>query len=319
MLFLYASLLIIGILFLIRSGTWVVNSLTKVAQMLGASEYTVAFILMAAATSLPELAVGVSAALSGDPLLSLGNVIGSNIVNLTLILGFIAVAANGIKINEKTAGQDAWLIFVLTSAPLILMTDLKLSRGEGVLLLLLFAIYMGKLLRVREIIGERGKLLHLYENGILEWRVFTRQFSLLILSIAALLVAALIVTESASRFSFEVGVPEFIISLFILAIGTSLPELVFSLKTAFAKRGDLSIGNLLGSSVFNSTFILGITALISPIQIQEKTAFLVSAFAMIAAVFFTIFFIRTFGKISRREGFILVLFYLLFALAEWVF
>lgn len=319
MLFLYSALLITGIFLLIHSGTWVVNSLTKVPQMLGASEYAVAFILMAFATSLPELMVGFSAALNGNPLLSLGNVLGSNIVNLTLILGFITVAAGGIKIEDATAHKDAWLVFALSSAPLILMADLNLSRGEGLLLILLFTVYIGKLIRVREIIGKRGKLLHLYENGFLEWRLFVRQFSLLILSIAVLLISAFLVTESASRFSFAIGVPAFIIGLFVLAVGTSLPELVFSLKTAFAKQGDLSIGNLLGSSVFNSTFILGITALIAPIQIQGKTAFFISALAMTLSTFLVIIFIKTYGKISRREGMALVIFYLIFALAEWLF
>ena len=215
-------LLIGGIALLIRSGLWAVGALTKLSQFLGVSEYSVSFILMAFATTLPEFFVGLSAASGGKPLLSLGNVFGSNIVNLGLILGLIVLASGGIKIKDAAARSDSWIIFALAALPAVLMLDLKLSRLEGFLLITAFFAYLGHLLRLKDVLEGKAKAFRL--NGAVSVRVFFAQFGLFVVSAALLLLAAFLTIKGAKGISAALGASELIIGLFLLAIGTSLPE-----------------------------------------------------------------------------------------------
>jgi len=140
---------IVAAIVLARSSVFLVETLTKIALKLRISEFLVGFMLIAVGSSLPELLVGIVAATEGEPLLSLGNIIGSNIANLTIILGIPALVAGGIRIQSQVRNREIIFMNVLAIAPLLLLIDGTLSRGEGVLLLLLFAFYMYHLILQR--------------------------------------------------------------------------------------------------------------------------------------------------------------------------
>ncbi|MBI5147834.1 MAG: sodium:calcium antiporter [Parcubacteria group bacterium] len=303
-----------GIVILIRSGLWVVGALTKLAQFLGVSEYVASFILMAFATTLPEFSVGLSAAFSGNPALSLGNVFGSNIANLGLILGIIVLISGGIKVDDGVARRDSFLVFILASAPAILLLDFELSRWEGVFLILLFILYLSRLMHLREILAGRMKVFRI--NGPVGVGDFFKHARIFAVSSAVLLLSAFLLIEGAKGISAEMGVSELAIGLFFLAIGTSLPELSFGLRAALHHHEGLSVGNLLGAAVFNSTWVLGVTAVIAPIKIADGRMFWISAVAMIALVLLVNLFLRTKMAVSRREGAILAAIYAIFFIVE---
>ncbi len=304
-----------GIALLIRSGFWTVGALTKLSHFLGVSEYVVSFILMAFATTLPEFFVGVSAAVGGEPLLSLGNVFGSNIVNLGLILGLIVLVSGGIKIKDAAARDDSWIIFALAALPAILMLDLELSRLEGALLIVAFIAYLGHLFRLKDVFKGKTKIFRI--NGPVGVKDFFAQFGLFVVSAALLLLAAFLAIKGAKGISAAFGASELIIGLFLLATGTSLPEFFFGLRAALHHQGGLSVGNLLGAAVLNSTWVLGVTAVIAPVKMADGQMFLISAAAMLSLIFLVNLFLRSRLAISRGEGLVLLAVYAAFFAASF--
>jgi cation:H+ antiporter len=271
---------------------------------------------MAFATTLPELFVGITAGFRNLSVISLGNVIGSNLVNLSFILGIIAVAAKGIKVESRIAKKDTWISFFIILLPLFLLFDKKISRGEGFLLLLVFGWHIYYLLKSKDLFQHR---IHHIKNEITHAGKFFLNVLYFIFAAAFLILGALAVVESAKMVAVELYVPLSLISLVLIAFGTSLPELVFGMRAAIAKHEGLSLGNLFGAAVVNSTFILGITAIISPIQVENFRIILIGGIFMVVAVLFANIFIGTRNKLSWKEGLILIGFYLVFLVVEFLF
>lgn len=315
----------VGIFILIKSGAYLVRSLVNIAHFLNVSEFTLSFILMAFATTLPEFGVGISAAFSGRPLISLDNVFGSNILNLSFILGLVALIAGRISIDEKDKIHKSWFNFFLGISPLILMADFELSRWEGVVLILFFGLHLAKIFHLRELINHRhhfwGDFISHFGNygNVLSVKHFFKNIFIFIVAVISLLGSAYLVVKSAETLSMEIGAPSVLIALFIIAFGTSLPELIFGLRSALSRNGNLSLGNLFGASVLNSTWILGLTALISPIKISDITSFYISAAAMVLVLFLANLFLKTYNSINRREGILLIFIYLIFIFIQFTF
>ena len=155
MIFVYLFVFVIACYVLVRSGAILLNALTTLSRYFRLTEYVFAFILMAFATSVPELFVGLSAGVRNLSTISLGNVIGSNLVNLTFVLGAIAIVARGLTIESKIAKRDSWIIFFIALLPLFLLFDKQISRGEGFLLLVVFGWYIYHILRSKEAFQKR--------------------------------------------------------------------------------------------------------------------------------------------------------------------
>lgn len=312
-------ILIIAVVVLVRSSGMVVKSLTKLAQVLGLSEFVIAFILMSIATTLPEFFVGISAGFSGVSNLSLSNVIGSNIANLTLIAGIAAILSGGIKIKEKLIKQNVWSIFTLTLLFVILLNDGVLGRKDGAVLLFMFFGYLAYLYRQKgSFTGKlkvNGNQQTKTKNGNGGWgriRVFFKNLSSFGIGVGLLLGSSILIVRSSKFFAGAFNIPLVIIGIFGLAIGTSLPELVFGIRSVFSGHEGMNFGNLLGSVSINSTLILGTTALISPITIENPHIIWTSIVIMIASVFIFSFFVYTSEAINRKEGFMLLLIYMFF-------
>jgi len=307
MIFLYLVLFLISVFVLIKSGVGAVKKLIAIARYLNISEYVLAFILMALATSLPEFFVGINSALSKTPVFSLGNIIGSNIVNLTFVLGLVVVIAKGISIKSKIAKRDAWIVFFISVLPLLLLLDKKLSQADGVILLIIFIWYLRHILMAKE--AFRKRMNHLTKDVERFWQ-FVRDLIVFIGVIILLLVSSWGVVKTGTLIAQEFGLPLVFIGLILVAFGTSLPELVFGIKAVITKHEGMNLGNIIGSTVMNSTFVLGITALICPIEIENFNLILTSGIFMVLAILIANFFITSRDRISRKEGVFLIVFYL---------
>lgn len=314
-IFLYAALFLISVYFLVRSGAVAVKNLVAIARYLRISEYVLAFILMALATSLPELFIGINSAFSKSPVLSLGNVIGSNVVNLSFVLGVVVIIAKGVRVESKIAKRDAWLVFFISILPIILLIDSYLSRIEGIILLMVFAWYFRRILKDKE--AFRKRVDHVSRTIEQFWQ-FVKDFIILILAIIVLLASSWAVVETAELIAQGLDLTLALIGLVLVAIGTSLPELVFGIRSVITKHEGMNLGNLIGSTVINSTLILGVTALIFPIKIENFNLILTGAIFMVFTVLIANFFIATKDKISLKEGMILIGVYILFLIIEFL-
>ncbi|MBD3282132.1 MAG: hypothetical protein GF387_00795 [Candidatus Portnoybacteria bacterium] len=315
MIILYLLIFIISCYILIKSGAALVKTLTMMSKYFRLTEYVFAFILMAFATSVPELFVGITSAISKAPTISLGNVIGSNLVNLTFILGFIAVIAKGLRIESKIAKKDAWIILFISLLPLLLLLDKQISRAEGAVLLIAFSWYIYHMLRNKDAFTKR---LNHMKRGVEGYKKLIKSILFFIISIALLMLSACGVVESAKLIAKELYLPLTLIGVILVALGTSLPELVFGARAVISKHEGLSLGNLVGSIVINSTLILGIVSIISPIQIQNLNVIYIGGGFMIIAILISNLFLATREKISIKEGIFLMIIYGIFLLAEFL-
>jgi len=315
MIFVYLFIFVVACYVLVRSGTTLVQVMTSLSRYFRVTEYVFSFILMAFATTLPELFVGITAGFRNLSVISLGNVIGSNLINLSFILGIIAVVSGGLKIESRIAKKDTWISFFIILLPMFLLFDKKISRGEGFLLLLVFGWHVYYLLKSKEVFQRR---VHHIKNEITHSGKFFLNILYFVFAAAFLILSALAIVESAKMIAVELYIPLSLISLILIAFGTSLPELVFGMRSAIVKHEGLCLGNLFGAAVVNSTFILGITAIINPIQVEDFRTILIGGIFMIVAVLFANIFIGTKNKLSRKEGLILIGFYLIFLIAEFL-
>ena len=291
------------------AGSLLVHSLTRISEVLGLSEYIVAFVLMSIATSIPELFIGLSSVAQGIPDLSLGNVLGTNLLTLTIIIGVIAIASNGIKVDSKISHQNFFLIFFIAFLPVLLGTDGIISRGDGILLLISFTIYVWRLLGEKEYFTKRVEEAEFSLASILGAFKNFRQF---FFGIALLVASSFSIVWSSKGIVDNMDISFLAFGILFIALGTSLPELMFGIKAAFMKHESMTLGNSLGSIAFNATFIVGITAVFSPLQTDFSDGmFLVSLFLFFSFLLFN-FFSYTKSGVSRTEGVVLVLLYLVF-------
>jgi cation:H+ antiporter len=308
-------LISIGILTL--AGSILMNSLMKVSNFLGWRDFVVAFLLVSLGTSLPDLLMGVSSALRKVPQLSFGDVVGGNIVDFTLVIA-LAVLVGG---NLSTKGSFLQSSILITSfvsiLPLILIFDKTLSRLDGILLILCFLFY------VKWLFTEKKNFLELrdsFSNNahlIQDFTEFLKSIFGLILGFFLLLFSADSVVKSAIGIAQFFALPIAILGILLTGLGNSLPELYFAILAARKKGSSgLILGDALGSVVFLSTLILGIVALIQPIQIVDFSPFLIARFILILTAVLFFIFSKTNQVLSRREALVLILIYFIFAFSE---
>lgn len=298
---------LISCLVLAISGHLVVKSLVKVARYYRWREFVIGFILIALATSIPELFVGISSALTQIPSLSLGNIIGSNIINLTLIIGVAALLGKKIKIEKEIEKKDLYYTSVIAILPIILFLDHELSRIDGIILLIAFSLYIFRLITR---IGHFKKV----SNGVAKKEVPIKLITFII-SLIILLISANFVVEYSSLLIIDLALPPILIGLIIVSVGTTLPELSFEVYSILKGFSGMALGNLLGSVVVNSTLVLGITSIILPIQAYFPSFIIGTLFLLINLILFIIF-AKTKKEISWKEGIILIILYVIFTISS---
>lgn len=318
----YLALLVIFGYLLVKATDHLVDEVRDIAQITKIGKFGLTAFLLAFATSLPELVVGVAAAFEGRPILSLGNVLGSNIVNISLVMGGVAIVGGSIRVVGEFLKKDLFSTFLAGSMPLLLLINGELSRVDALVLLAVYVWY------TYTVLAEKSEELAEYQEAELGFvhRLFLRlrqgeakrHFAWLLFWTLVLLFSADMLVKTAVVLAGAMGIPIILIGMFFVAIGTSLPEFVFGLKAARSGETAMVYGNLLGSVVANSTLILGITALIQPIRLDggfQPYLLATAAFVVLFGLFWV--FVSTKRVLERWEGMVLFLVYLLFAFFEF--
>ena len=312
---LYLVIGIFGASFLVlaRSSSILVNSLTVLARIFGISEYAIAFLLMSFATSIAELFIGISSAIGGVPELSLGNILGANLLNITVVIGIPALLAGGMKVESKLERRNFWFIFFLALFPFFLASDGLISRGDGVILLLGFISYIWL------VFGEKEYFSKAYNHyssptGIIHDTL--RSLLELFLGTAFILISSAALVWSGSELSSGLLIGGFFLGIVFVALGTTLPELAFGVRSALSQHGSMAIGNALGSVAFNAAFIVGIVSIIRPIKVAGFSELYSVFFAFIAAFVLFNFFIHKNDDISKKEALMLIMVYFVFLIFE---
>jgi cation:H+ antiporter len=311
----YLFIFLVSCFFIYISGELVVRSLIRIARFLGLREFVVAFFVMAFAASISNLLVGASSILHGVPQLSFGDIVGGNVIDLTLAVALaILFTKGGLPAESRTVQKTSIFTIIIALLPLVLILDGKLGRGDGIILLLFFAIYVFWLFSKKERFKKiyDGKIPSL----IKEFRSFIKDVGRLIVGVVLLVGAAEGIVLSSLFFAKTLNFPIVLIGILIVGLGNSLPEIYFSVVSA--KKGDnwMILGNLMGAIVVPTTLVLGVVALISPIEILDFSAFAIARIFLLISAFFFLIFIRSDRKLTKKEAFILFAIYIAFILAE---
>jgi cation:H+ antiporter len=285
-----------------KGATWLVDSASKIAKRMGISELVIGLTILALGTSAPEFAVSILAALKGIGDIAIGNIVGSNIFNLGFILGGTAII-HSLKTSRIVIVRDGLFLLFGTFILLFFLWDLALTKFEGGILFSLLILYLSYLYIKREPL-EMDQV-----TGKMDWWDPVS----LIGGLAMVLFGAHFMVESAVNLAKYLGVSDWVIGATVIAAGTSAPEFATSLAAALRSRYGMSVGNLIGSDIFNLFGVLGVAGLLSDIPVGlDARVHLVFLSLMVALV---LVFMRTGWVVSRREGYILVM----IGLVRWIY
>ncbi|MUK89354.1 calcium/sodium antiporter [Ornithinibacillus sp. L9] len=303
-------LLIIGFALLIKGADLFVDGSSNIARLLRIPTILIGLTIVSLGTSSPEATVSIIAAVEGTAEVSLGNIIGSNIFNLTLVVG-IAAMIYPLKVENETIRKEIPFTLLASVALLVVISDLALqgfntnliTRADGFILLLFLVIFMYYVFEVAMKSRKSSTVETIPEN--IKWgkSIF---FSLL--GLAGIVIGGELVVDNGTKIAYSWGMSETLVGLTIIAVGTSLPELVTSVMAALKKESEIALGNIVGSNIFNILFVLGITSVITPLPVNTKVFFDIKA--MIILTVLLLIFSRTKYKVGKSEGLILVLSYI---------
>ena len=298
---------IVALFMVIKGATLSTKYATLLAESYRLSKYTVGFIIVAVISILPETFISINAALEGIPSFGLGMLFGSNIADLTLIFAIIImVAGRGLKIESRILKNHAVYPFILL-LPLILGFDGRYSRLEGVALIVAGAVFYYVALKN----GIDGTIP--LNNGGGRYK----SFLMLLFSMAILMAGAHFTVTSATSLANYFGVSPILIGMLIVGLGTTMPELFFSLKSVKKQDDSLAVGDILGTVLADATIVVGILAVISPFSFPQKIIYITGMF-MVAASLVLFHFMRSGRTLSRKEAYMLVAFWLVFVLVEFI-
>ena len=313
MLIFYSLVFIISCIIFYFSGELIVKSLIKVARYLGWKEFALSFIVMAFVASFPNLFVGISAALHGVSELSFGDVIGGNLIDLTLSIGLAAIfAKKGIPAKSRTVQTTLFFTIIAAALPLILIFDHVLSRTDGILLIMFFLFYViwlfSKKERFSKTCEQTNNVTKSFQSSF--FGLFKIVFALIMF-----IVASEGIVRSAKFFATTFDLPIVLIGLFIVGLGNCLPEIFFAITSAKNNYGWMVLGDLMGAVVAPATLVLGIVAIISPIHINGFNHIALARMFTFLAIIFFFLFIKNDQKISKRESVFLLLIYVAFIIS----
>lgn len=298
-----------GFVLLFGGGEWLVRGAVIVARRFGISPLLIGMTIVAFCTSAPELIVSVSAALEGRAAISVGNVVGSNIANILLILGASALVAP-IVFKPAELRRDTLVMVGSTGLLVALALTGNIGRLSGAFMVVLLLAYIVYSYR-REAAGLSPVAeLHEHEAGEFDStpQQIWRGIFYLAAGLGALVLGSRWLIDGASAIAENFGVPEAVVGLTIVAVGTSLPELATSLVAAVRGHSDVAVGNVVGSNIFNILSILGITAIITPISVVEQIARF-DVWVMLGATVLLVPFLVLTGRIGRRTGLVSLVLY----------
>ncbi|MFU0790495.1 MAG: calcium/sodium antiporter [Virgibacillus proomii] len=305
-------LLIFGFALLIKGADFFVDGSSNIARLLRIPPILIGLTIVAFGTSSPEATVSIIAAMQGTADVSIGNVVGSNIFNLTLVVG-LATILFPIKVQNETIRKEIPFTLLASIALLVLISDTfieefninYISRSDGLIFLLFFSVFMYYVIEV----ALKSRQVSVKEDvpSDIQWG---KNIFITVLGLAGIIIGGQMVVDNGKEIAYAWGMSEALVGLTIIAIGTSLPELVTSIAAALKKESEIALGNIVGSNIFNILFVLGVSAVISPLQVNSKV--ITDIILMIVLTVLLLIFSRTNYKIGKAEGFILVIGYILY-------
>ncbi len=268
---------------LIWGAEMIINQSERIALKFKIPEFIIGATLIALGTSLPEMAASIAASYNGKPDIAIANVIGSNILNITLVLATVFIISKKINPSRDFFAKDSTWALVPVLVFILMILDGLISRFDAVLLLLLMGAYLLFLLQDAKNIPEED--LEDLEESTFTW---AKVIPILFTGFVLVIVGAHFTVESASEIAKDFGISEWIIGIIMISLGTSLPELVVSISAATRGKVDMAIGNIIGSNMANTTVVLGAAALTSPMAINAS-AYIFDIATMIVATLLLVF------------------------------
>lgn len=293
-------LIVVGVALVLFGADKLTEGASALARRMNVPEIVIGLTIVAAGTSAPELFVSIVSALKGTPDMAVGNVVGSNTMNAMLIVGCAAMVAP-MAISPSTVKKDIPFSVLASVALIVLALDSFLGRVDGIILLVGFAAFMVYTLMQ----AKTGS-----SEAVREASPVWKNLLFVVFGLAGLVVGSNLFVDSASSVALSLGISEGVVGLTIVAGGTSLPELATSVVAARKGQSAIAIGNVIGSNVFNILLILGLTATISPLEIEGITT--IDMAVMLLSVALVWFFSRTRYTVERWEGAVLVGGYMLY-------
>jgi cation:H+ antiporter len=307
-------ILIAGLSILVIGGELLVRGASSVSKQFGVSSLVIGLTIVAFGTSAPELVVNLVSAFSGNTDIALGNIVGSNIVNILIILGFCATMVT-LKVASSTVWKEipfailAMLAVFFVSFDGFINNDATsvITRGDGLLLISFFAIFMYYIVEL----ARKDVTSHEHDDEVILYKK-SHSVIFILVGLIMLFFGGKMFVEQAVILAKLAGLSEMFIGLTIVAIGTSLPELVTSIIAARKGNADLAVGNIVGSNIFNVFWILGVTAVITPVTINDSAFFDVLFGIFVSILLFISLFIGKEHELGKKRGVVFILLYVVY-------
>lgn len=291
----------------------VMNSLSKIGRFLGWKEFVTAFLVMAIAGSLPNLFVDLNAALQGKPEIAFGDIVGGNLADLTIILAVAAFfSRKGLSAKSDMVQKTAMFTAGIAILPLLLMWDGKMERMDGIILIFAFLFYNWWLFAER---SRFKKVYHAGNENLSRGRFIIDLIEVVCL-LALLLASSQAVIWSAQFFATKLDVSLSLVGILIIALGNCFPDAYFSILSARREENSMVLGELMGSVISCATLVMGIVAILAPFEIKDMSLFLAARTFLIIASAFSVLFVITNKKISKKEAAFLLFIYISFLITE---
>jgi cation:H+ antiporter len=304
------ALFAIGFLMVIKGASFLVDGASSIARILKVSDLVIGLTVVAFGTSFPELSVNIFASVKGNTDIAIGNILGSNVLNILLILGISAIIYP-LRVSKGTVWKEIPLTLLAAVLLGILANDKfidgssvsALTRIDGLILLSFFVIFLYYIFGIARP-PEIPK-----DNQPAKEHSLSKSILLVVLGLFCLMIGAKWTVNGAVKLALALGVSESLIGLTIVAAGTSLPELATSFVAAYKKNTDIAIGNIVGSNIFNIFFILGISSVIKPLPFQAKSNIDISATIISSLLLFICMFTGKRRFLDRWEGLVFIFLY----------
>jgi len=300
--------LIVGFFFLVKGADIFVEGSSSIAKRFHVPAIIIGLTIVAMGTSLPETAVSVVAAIQHKNTLAISNVVGSNIFNMMVVIGFCAIMTP-VAVQKATLKRDfPYSVFAALLLMILGGVGMKLGRFDSAVFLVFFAIFIGTMIRMALKAGKEGGQPQSEEIEAAEaQKVMSMPKSLLFI-----VIGGDVVVDSASNIALKIGMSQTLVGLTIVSIGTSLPELVTSVVAARKNEVDMALGNAIGSNIFNILFVLGLAGVISPMPFLMENIIDIMILIVLSLLIWG--FAWTKEKISRKEGIVMLVLYVVYVI-----
>lgn len=295
-------LLVAGFVLLIKGADWFVDGSSAIATRFGIPQLVIGLTIVAMGTSAPEAAVSITAAVSGNAEITIGNIVGSNILNILIILGISSIIVP-LAVAKSTIRYEIPFMILITGVLLLLGLDGETGLVDGIILIALFISYLVYLF----ITAKKDMAQHKDEEKPKQMAAW-KSIVFIVIGLAMIILGSKVTVDSASWIAAQLGLSERFIGLTIVALGTSLPELFTSVMAARKGNADIAIGNIVGSNIFNILFVVGLSALIIPVPFAQNFIF-DTIIAIAAAVLLLVCCLNKQKMLKRWAGILMLVSY----------